>query len=115
MSETMTLKQIIREVSRLDPKLSPDDSAFHSAVLLLAALQQGQEPLKLAQFTGYSLPWIDERVARLQAAGIWKSGKTYADWFTEGSLDFWMDVAVAEGIMERAKGVSKTQSGRRKP
>jgi len=110
----MTLRQIIQEVARLDPNLRPDESTFHSAVLLLAALQQGQDTMKLAQFTGYSLAWIEERAARLRAAGIWKRGKTHAEWADDedGAVSFWMDVCVAEGLLKRAAGVWK-RSGKK--
>lgn len=100
----VTLEQIRQEVKRLDPNLPEDIETFQHAVLLLSALVVGADVMKLATFTGYKLEWIQQVDTRLRRAGIWKGKQTAANWAGEdGGLEFWMDVCVAEGTIERTK------------
>lgn len=97
-----TLEGIQTLVRELDQALGDEDDYFKSAVLLLAALSVGQDVERLADFTGFPLEFIEPRAWRLKKNGIWKDGQTRANWFDEdgGGVAFWMDVALAEGLLE---------------
>lgn len=101
---TLTLKQIKREVKRLDSALKETDPSFDTAVILLAALQVGANDKKVSDFTGIPLGEVTKRGKRLRKNGIWKRGVTYADWANKesGGVAFWMDVCVADGLMSRS-------------
>lgn len=100
----MSLRSIKSIVEKMEPTIKPTDSAFQTTVILLAALQVGQNVRELSKFTGYPETFIRERAVRLKQNGIWKAGKTYADWLNEedGGIAFWCDVNVAEGLMTRS-------------
>lgn len=99
-----TLAQYKDEVRRLDPKLSADDKFFHAAVVLLAALQLGQNVRTLSKFTGYPPAFVQQIADRMRANKIWVNGKTRCNWFDEegGGLEFWLDVAAAFDLVRRA-------------
>lgn len=99
-----TLTFIKQEVRRMDKDLTETESAFRTAVIMLAALSVGQNINKLAAFTKLPKEFVRERAAALRANGIWQNGKTNAEWFEEnGGIAFWMDVACAEGLLQRTK------------
>jgi hypothetical protein len=104
MSAQVTLTQIQDEVNRMDPSLKGKGGHFRSAVLLLSALAVGTSLDDLVGFTGYRRSFVEPRVKRLQQSGVFtRDGQIAAQWFDEnGGIAFWMDVCVAEGLMQRA-------------
>ena len=99
----MKLEEIKGEVKRLDPKLKVTDEAFFVATVLLAALQVGAERKKVAEFLGVTEKRIAKYAKNLEKSGVWKDGKTSCEWFDKecSGVAFWLDVAVAEGLVER--------------
>ena len=82
-----------------------DDEGYHAAVVLLAALEVGQRPKSLSEFTGYDESEIKKFSANLRASNVWNRGRTYhSGWDDEknGGIAFWMDTAIAQGLVERA-------------
>lgn len=100
----MLMQEIEREVQHLDPNLDADNSSFKTAVLLLAAALMSQDIDALVEFTGYPTEFITERAEKLRKNGVWVDGKTVADWLDPetGGLAFWLDVLVAEGMVEKS-------------
>jgi len=102
----LDLDYIHREVKRLDPKLGEHTDTFATAVCLLAAaLVVGPNVRRVARFTGYHVPFVKSRFERLRKQGVIRRGKFNVEWDhkTEGGVAFWMDVCVAEGIMDRVQ------------
>lgn len=100
----MTLEQIKKEVHKLDPKCEVNSHAYKAAVCLLASLQVGPNAKKVAEFTGYHLTTVRDFAGNLRDSGVWKKGKIHCEWFDKksGSTAFWLDVAVAQGLVQRA-------------
>lgn len=97
-------QQIEAEVMRLDPSLDKDSESFKAAVVMLTALKVGAVQIRIKKELGYCYPMklISWFGYNLRKAGIWKKEKTHSDWFgKDGGLTFWLDVCVAQGLMER--------------
>jgi hypothetical protein len=100
----ITLKRLKEEVKKVTGSVE-DDDGFKAGVCLLAALQVGAAPDKIAKFTGYPRSLVREFGRNLRANGVWKDGGTHADWFGEnGGISFCCDVNVARGFMARSQG-----------
>ena len=108
----MNVEEIRKEVKRMDQNLNEEDTSFKAAVVLFSALEVGPSAPKVAEFTGYPLTLCQEFSARLRESGVWKDGKTHCEWFDEkyGEIAFWMDVCVAQGLVERSKPRRKPKS-----
>jgi hypothetical protein len=90
-------------VKKLDPKLEEDSGAFMAAMVLIASTQVGPNVEKIAKRTGLKRAVVREYGKRIRGNGIWQGGKIACDWFDkDGGIAFWCDVAVAEGLMNRA-------------
>lgn len=102
----ITREQLVEAIHRLDPKVVEGDEYFDTALFMLGALYVGHDLDKLEKLTGVSREFIEPRADRLRRAGVWRANdKTACEWFDEGGgLSFWMDVAVALGLMNRGKG-----------
>jgi hypothetical protein len=109
----MSLKRIKAEVRRMDPKLDPESSAFRAAVVLLSALYVGANERNVAEFTGYDRKEIRRWARNLRAAGVWCRGHTASEWDhpEHGGIAFWMDTAVAEGLLKRSPAPSPGAPG----
>jgi hypothetical protein len=98
-----TLKGLLRE---WDPNLTPESLHYEAALVMLVALQTGnQDRERLSELTRVPLSRVNEFAERLQTAGIWQAdGRTACTWFDEGStqVDFWTDVLLATGEFELA-------------
>lgn len=103
---TMTLTEIHDTVTELDPDLDPTDPTYHVAALLLASATVGTDPFTLAAFTGEHIEWVMQIAVRLRASGVWEDDGVACNWWDEesGGLEFWLDVLVAQGLMERVPG-----------
>ena len=101
--EGVTLAQIKREVRKMDRNVERDSEPFRAAVCLLAAIQVGASTKAIARFTRYPEPMVEKFSRNLRQSGVWKDDKTICEWFEPngGGIAFWMDVAVAQGFMER--------------
>ena len=100
----MTFEQIKKSVSDSDPKCKEGMDEFDAAVLLISALHVGNSLRALSKFTGIPKSKISPIKQRLAANKVWlANGKTYCEWFDKenGGTAFWMDVAVALGMMTR--------------
>ncbi len=101
----ISLKRLVKEVHRLDPKLSKEDDAFKCAVVLLtAALATGPNVNKVSQFCGYPRTLVRRFASNLRASQVW--GHKYicsSDWNDKksGGIAFWLDVSIGLGFIER--------------
>ncbi len=101
---TLTLRRIKKEIHHLDSTLSEDDTAFKTAMILFAALEVGANEKRVMEFTGLDRSFVAPRAKRLRENRVWVRGKTHCEWFGEnGSIAFWADVFVAEGLMKRVR------------
>ena len=103
MTNEVTREMLADEIKNLDPALSPDDPAYHAAMVLLASLTVGPNVRNVAAFTGYPLREVAAFGQRLRNSAVWVGHKIACEWFEEdrGVLAFWCDVNVALGFMER--------------
>lgn len=100
----MNLSEIKNTVKQMDEQLAPGADGFKTAVLLLALLEKGEDVDALTAFTQLPHEFVHVRIARLKANGvIAEDGKLDVDWWDEqyGGTEFWMHVAVADGLLER--------------
>lgn len=95
------VKKIIRQ---LDPQLAEHDDAFKVAVILIFAARYGQHMDEIYKHLPYTNDFINQVVLRLKENKIFVDGKIQCNWFDEqgGAMEFWMDVNVGLGFMERA-------------
>ena len=100
----VTIQQLRKEVKRLDPNLSEEDEGFSAALVLLAAGNVGTSWRKIADFTCLDPHLVKLFVSRLQRNKVFTHGKINCEWFDRenGDISFWMDVCVAQGLMNRA-------------
>lgn len=99
------LREIHKTLAKSAPNVEKDDEAFRAGVVLLSALDVGQRPRALSEFTGYTVEEIQRYSANLRANNVWNRGRVYhSGWDDEesGGMAFWMDVAIALGYLERA-------------
>ena len=100
----ITKKELIEEVKRLDPTMSEKDEAFFIASVLLSGLAVGADYKQISKFLGVRSGKVFKYKKNLEEAEIWtKDGRTSCNWFNKktGSIAFWMDVLVAQGMLER--------------
>lgn len=98
-----TRNRVIATVRELDPDLDEQDDGFKAAMVLVAGLMVGPITSKVSELTKLPLAFVEKCASNLEASGVWKDGKTHADWDDpeQGGWAFWMDVLVAEGMLER--------------
>lgn len=109
--DKMNLSEIYKTVHELDEALGEEESAFKTAALLITLLQMPPDAQALSRFLKLPLNFVEERLDRLKTQGVLDAdGKICTDWFDEesGGVAFWMDVAVAEGILERTSKADET-------
>ena len=84
-----------------------DDSkiSLQAALVMIAALFEGPDVVKIAEVTRCSRETVDPIAARLTASGLWKDNRTdYQEWDPNtqiGILRFTMDHMVALGLLRR--------------
>lgn len=100
----MTKRTIYKTIRELDANLSPKEEGFKVACLLLKGMET-QNVHILSKFFNYPLPWVEKIAKRLKQNGVWKQGRTYANWHDEenGGIGFWADVNVGLGFLKRTK------------
>ena len=98
-----TLDELKQTIHELDPELKETDDYFKSALVLLTALYVGPRVVAVSKFTGLPRQFVRERAARLRDSKVWVKGATQGEWRDpdNGGIAFWMDVAVAEGLLAR--------------
>ena len=101
----MTLKEIRAEIRKIDPAVKPQSDEFRVYTLLLAALEVGAYPAAVAKFTGIDKIFVLRVGRRLRESGIWKNGKTHADWWNKksGGIALAADCAVGLGFIRRVE------------
>ena len=96
-----TRQRLKEELRRLDPNLDPRSDMYKTALILLSLAFVPWR--RVCTFTGLPSTFVEERLDRLKANGIIATdGSIHANWFKkDGAIDFWCDVNVAEGLMNR--------------
>jgi len=99
----MTLDEIHEAIAEMDPKEQPWSNGWKAQVILLASTEVGPDIDKLYEFTGIRRHFIQACAERLEANGIWRQGKIYAEWTDPelGETAFFCDVCVALGHLTR--------------
>lgn len=97
------MNAIHARIRRYNSDIDPKSDTYRAAVLLLAALEWGQNIDVLARRTGIDRSFVARVARRLIDNGVWSGGRTVAEWtaLDEASGPFWSDVAVAEGKLCR--------------
>jgi len=93
-------------VDRLDPSISgmEEDTAYRTAVVLLAAVSIGSRVNDLAAFTGYERKFVRDISERMRLAGLWSQTGVRSDHWLAADGDtiepaaFWADALVAQGL-----------------
>jgi hypothetical protein len=79
--------------------------SFQAAIVMITALFEGPDVVRIAEVTGYLKETVDQIAARLTASGLWKDGGIdYQEWDPTtdvGILRFTMDHMVALGLLRR--------------
>ncbi len=103
LKKTPTRRQIREWVLDLDQYLEEDDPSFDAGCVLLASAYHGPNADRCAKLLQLPRVQVREWGKNLAANGVWKNGRIYADWGDEklGGIEFWCDVNVALGILER--------------
>ena len=99
-----SLADVQQRVRILDPAAEPSSSRFRAAIVLLAAVELGQNVDRLSRFTRLERPFVAKCARRLVDNGVWQGGNTVAAWTWDlqaGRREFWNDVGVAEGKLCR--------------
>lgn len=103
----MTLEEIKKSLRAMDDSFDDDDENCQASIVMLAAVEIGQDLRKLHKFTGISQSRIAKFAHNLRKSGIWRrEGNkfvTCANWFEDGGrIDFIADSLVATGMLKRA-------------
>lgn len=108
----ITVVDLGREVVRMDPSIDLRSDSYKAALCLLASVHVGPDPEKISGFTGVHPDLVGSFAERLTASGVWHKGRVYCEWFDKvnGGVAFWLDVCVAQGLIERAKRKRKVRS-----
>lgn len=104
--QRLSLRALEARVRRYNSDIRTDSPTFRAAVLLLAAVEFGQNIDLLARRTGYDRAFVAKCARRLIDNGVWVGGGTASEWSPEDEASgaFWNDVAVAEGKLCRRVG-----------
>jgi len=96
-------------LSELDPSLndSEETEAYRTALVVVAALVEGPDTVRLAEFT--EMPWdfVETIRRRMIQAELWNEIDIFCDhWFVEGGIvrptALWLDVLIAQGLLVRS-------------
>lgn len=92
-----------REVRKLDKNLLESDPTFPTAMVLLAATAVGTNSDEIAKATELPRSQVRSIAAKARVQGIFRGGQVqHSGWFEEdGGFAFWLDVCVAQGLMNR--------------
>jgi hypothetical protein len=99
-------RRLIRAIA-VEYRESIGDSnvAFQAAIVMITALFEGPDVVRIAEVTGYPRETVDQIAARLTASGLWKGNRTaYQEWDSNtkiGILRFTTDHMVALGLLRR--------------
>lgn len=104
--QRLSIRALEARVRRYNSDIRTDSPTFRAAVLLLAAVEYGQNIDLLARRTGYDRAFVAKCGRRLIDNGVWVGGSTVSEWSPEDEASgaFWNDVAVAEGKLCRRVG-----------
>lgn len=104
-------QEIVDEIKRLDPKLSPDDESYKAAAFLLASIIVGPTVKAVKQATGYREPVVQKFADSAIANGIWKGRRVIGEWDDKetGGLAFWCDVLTITGMFQRARKIPQSR------
>lgn len=95
-------KFIEEQIKKLDPKLKKNDEVFKIATILLSGLEVGADSKAIAKFLDIDIKDVEKYEKNLRKGKVWQGKKTACEWFEkDGGIAFWMDVLVAQGLVER--------------
>jgi|SRR5882724_6174480 len=98
----LTCAKIKRELLKIDPSLTADDSGFRAQVIMVSSLQVGPNIRKLAAFTKYPISEITKISRNLRKNQVWRGSKVHAAWFEkDGGIALACDTCVALGWIKR--------------
>ena len=100
----INLEYLKEKIHRISPKLKENDTAFSTALILLALLVVGTNKKKLSNFTKLPFNFVESRMANFRKGGVVSGHKIGAGkWFEKdgGSMGFCLDVCIGEGLVER--------------
>jgi len=102
----MNTRRLIRAIAvEYREGFGDSNVALQAALVMIAALFEGPDVVKIAEVTGCSRETVDRIAARLTASGLWKDDRTdYQEWDHRseiGILRFAMDHMVALGVFRR--------------
>ena len=110
--DRMNTGRLIRAIA-MEYREFIDDSkiSLQAALVMIAALFEGPDVVKIAEVTRCSRETVDPIAARLTASGLWKDNRTdYQEWDPDtkiGILRFTVDHMVALGLLRRTGEKSK--------
>jgi hypothetical protein len=100
-----TLREVRAEVARMDPNL--DSAAFAVAEMMVSALIVGANKRRIATLLGRPIATFRTEFDRLQSAGVFRrDGRIACEWDKpkgEGGVAFWLDAAIAQGLLRRTR------------
>lgn len=103
MSDT-TLAEVEQALAEMDPNLDKSDETYKVALAMLSAAVVGPSDTAICEFTGVSPEWWLPYADNLRKNGVFTAeGRVAANWMDPetGGIAFWIDVNVAQGLMER--------------
>jgi hypothetical protein len=102
------VQQIASKLAKADPRLigHEHETVYRCAILLLSALEVGNEIAVLEEFTGYSKSFVALVSSRMREAELWIENQVRCEHWKFGDeycldVEFWMDVLVAHGSWVR--------------
>ena len=102
------VRDIASKLEKGDPYLigHEHETVYRCAILLLSALEVGNEIAALAEFTGYSKSFVAVVSSRMREAELWVEDQIRCEHWKSGDeycldVEFWMDVLVAHGSWVR--------------
>ena len=103
IEKTPTRGRIRKWVWELDYQLTEDDLAFKAGCVLLASAYHGPNADRCAKLLQLPRAVVRGWGKNLVANGVWANGKVCGAWDDDklGGIEFWCDVNVALGYMNR--------------
>lgn len=99
-----TREEIEADVLKLDPALTDTaDETFRAAAVLLFVAHTGCfDQRQVASALGYPSPLVAKFFFNLRRSHVFQGRKIHAAWDDpeEGFIAFWLDCAVAQGLLE---------------
>lgn len=106
-AELRNRNEIIRIIKKAEPAIEETEAPFKAAMVLLLLAYYGHGDIeKLVRLSTYEHEFVTTTLQNIARGGLYKNGKViHSGWFDKdtGGLSFWLDVSVAQGLLERVK------------